>query len=56
MKASRRSASEVLRTLRMSADERREAKRQRYAEKHSREAERLAARTAAETRRINQWQ
>jgi hypothetical protein len=50
MKGSRRSPLQVVRDLRPS-DERREAKKQRDAEKHSREAERLAARTAAEARR-----
>ena len=51
MKASRRSPMQVLRDLRQPPDVRREAKQQREGEKHAREAERLAARTAGEARR-----
>jgi hypothetical protein len=46
-----RSPMQVLRDLRLPSGERREAKKQRDAEKHAREAERMAARTEAESRR-----
>ena len=45
-----RSPMQVLRDRKLPPDQRRDAKKQRGAEKHAREAERLAARTEAESR------
>jgi hypothetical protein len=53
MKGFRRSPIQMLRDSRTSREDRREAKKQRDVEKHAREAERVAARTAAESRKTN---
>lgn len=46
-----RSPMQVFRNRKLPPDQRRQAEAQREADKHAREAERLAARTEAESRR-----
>ena len=53
MKRSPRSPIQMFRDLAMSRGERRAPREQRFAQKHAREAERIAARTAAESRKTN---